>query len=176
MVVFFPENVRKSIPSPNRSQEVPKPQKGAQRSPNVTKSDPKLMILVATSHQNGPGVLLFQMTYKQGNDWTKNASIPLFGKTLWGDICRQSRIAACCWHGGGSSRSELDIYIYIYMNCSKHLVDRISLKITVPTEPLRVSYGFPTELRPFDRKAKVDAKGEALKAPFRRRFWLQSSK
>ena len=62
------------------------------------------------------------------------------------------------------------------MNCSKNPVDRVSLKITVPTEPLRVSYGFPTELRPFDRKAKVDAKGEALKAPFRSRFWLQSSK
>ena len=38
----------------------------------------------------------------------KREHSPLFGKTLWGDICRQSRIAACCWHGGGSSRSELD--------------------------------------------------------------------
>ena len=73
--VFFPRTHENWTPSPKSSPRGPEPcpwaEKGAQRSQNVTKSYPKVTILVPKSHRNGPRVLLFQITYKQRNDCTK---------------------------------------------------------------------------------------------------------
>ena len=56
------DSVAKSLPGG------PETPKGC---PDVTKSDPKLMILLPKSHRNGPRVLLFQMHYEQHTDCTE---------------------------------------------------------------------------------------------------------